>query len=338
MNTGKSTSLPSQTVEYLKNWILSPDHIQHPYPTEQEKKKIMEDTGIELKQLTNWFTNNRKRFWKPRVLNLSTSLRKVSGSFSDSELPPSDPYPKRAPTSSHTDSLDSSGLITRSEVVSIYVLSPPAGGPPTIKDVTILMPKNKERVLREEKGRRIEYFFHKTVQGDRKKVQSRRDAEVVRVKKSLLRSYLNSIGERRPSPKKSPSPSTSSKPTLRVRSISNPFIDTSPPPAPVKTVPYLDYPFNWNTGKPPSMTGSTGSSEEGSVESVESSPVAKRRKLSYHPPPAIISPSDPVVITPRAEYLNPNLTWSHACKKAVEERELPSLEEAAILFGFKKGR
>ena len=109
----------------------------------------MEDTGIELKQLTNWFTNNRKRFWKPRVLNLSTSLRKVSGSFSDSELPPSDPYPKRAPTSSHTDSLDSSGLITRSEVVSIYVLSPPAGGPPTIKDVTILMPKNKERVLRE---------------------------------------------------------------------------------------------------------------------------------------------------------------------------------------------
>lgn len=27
----------------------------------------MADTGIELKQLTNWFVNNRKRFWKPRV-------------------------------------------------------------------------------------------------------------------------------------------------------------------------------------------------------------------------------------------------------------------------------
>ena len=27
----------------------------------------MEDTGIEMKQLTNWFVNNRKRYWKPRV-------------------------------------------------------------------------------------------------------------------------------------------------------------------------------------------------------------------------------------------------------------------------------
>ena len=27
----------------------------------------MADTGIELKQLTNWFVNNRKRYWKPRV-------------------------------------------------------------------------------------------------------------------------------------------------------------------------------------------------------------------------------------------------------------------------------
>jgi hypothetical protein len=63
----KATSLPAETVEYLKNWILSPEHISHPYPTEQEKGQIMEDTGIELKQLTNWFVNNRKRFWKPRV-------------------------------------------------------------------------------------------------------------------------------------------------------------------------------------------------------------------------------------------------------------------------------
>ena len=63
----KSTSLPAETVEYLKAWMMSPEHISHPYPTEQEKAKIMADTGIELKQLTNWFVNNRKRYWKPRV-------------------------------------------------------------------------------------------------------------------------------------------------------------------------------------------------------------------------------------------------------------------------------
>jgi hypothetical protein len=63
----KSTSLPSSTVEYLKNWMMSPEHIAHPYPTEKEKSQIMADTGIELKQMTNWFVNNRKRYWKPRV-------------------------------------------------------------------------------------------------------------------------------------------------------------------------------------------------------------------------------------------------------------------------------
>eukprot|EP00980_Cylindrotheca_fusiformis_P005463 scaffold1169_cov120-Cylindrotheca_fusiformis.AAC.13 len=63
----KSSSLPTETVEYLKAWMMSPEHIAHPYPTEPEKAKIMADTGIELKQLSNWFVNNRKRYWKPRV-------------------------------------------------------------------------------------------------------------------------------------------------------------------------------------------------------------------------------------------------------------------------------
>ena len=66
-STKKPTTLPNETVEYLKAWMMSPEHIAHPYPTEAEKAKIMEDTGLELKQLTNWFVNNRKRYWKPRV-------------------------------------------------------------------------------------------------------------------------------------------------------------------------------------------------------------------------------------------------------------------------------
>mmetsp|Transcript_1488 Transcript_1488/g.3175 ORF Transcript_1488/g.3175 Transcript_1488/m.3175 type:complete len:255 (-) Transcript_1488:428-1192(-) len=63
----KSTSLPTETVDYLKAWMMSPEHIEHPYPTEKEKAQIMADTGIGLKPLTNWFVNNRKRYWKPRV-------------------------------------------------------------------------------------------------------------------------------------------------------------------------------------------------------------------------------------------------------------------------------
>eukprot|EP00986_Skeletonema_menzelii_P003151 scaffold932_cov139-Skeletonema_menzelii.AAC.10 len=63
----KKTALSQYAVQYLKNWMLSPTHIEHPYPTEDEKVKIMKTTGIEIKQLTNWFVNNRKRYWKPKM-------------------------------------------------------------------------------------------------------------------------------------------------------------------------------------------------------------------------------------------------------------------------------
>jgi len=46
---------------------MHPNHIQNPYPTEEEKTEIMAATGIEKKQLTCWFSNNRKRFWKPKM-------------------------------------------------------------------------------------------------------------------------------------------------------------------------------------------------------------------------------------------------------------------------------
>jgi hypothetical protein len=54
-------------VEYLKAWLMSPKHINHPYPTEKEKATMVADTGIELKRLNNWFVNNRIRYWKPRM-------------------------------------------------------------------------------------------------------------------------------------------------------------------------------------------------------------------------------------------------------------------------------
>jgi hypothetical protein len=63
----RSNSLPTHVVDYLKAWIMSPEHVNHPYPTEAEKNKILADTGIELKRLNNWFVNNRIRYWKPRM-------------------------------------------------------------------------------------------------------------------------------------------------------------------------------------------------------------------------------------------------------------------------------
>jgi hypothetical protein len=64
---GRTNSLPSTVVDHLKAWIMSPEHINHPYPTEKEKAEILADTGIDLKRLNNWFVNNRIRYWKPKM-------------------------------------------------------------------------------------------------------------------------------------------------------------------------------------------------------------------------------------------------------------------------------
>lgn len=100
----------------------------------------------------------------------------------------------KAGVTSHQDVVDPSGVVTRYEIVNVYVLQPTVGNLPTIKDVTILSPKASSYVLYSSLSHRICYTFHQSVSHDRKRVQSRRDAEVVRVKKKLLREYLRKGG------------------------------------------------------------------------------------------------------------------------------------------------
>ena len=68
--SGKSKSrreLPAGAVQTLKAWLLSPEHFTHPYPTPQDQAMLMQKTGIDKKQLKNWFTNARRRIWKPML-------------------------------------------------------------------------------------------------------------------------------------------------------------------------------------------------------------------------------------------------------------------------------
>jgi hypothetical protein len=59
--------LPTGAVSTLKAWLLSPEHFTHPYPTPQDQAMLMQKTGIDKKQLKNWFTNARRRIWKPML-------------------------------------------------------------------------------------------------------------------------------------------------------------------------------------------------------------------------------------------------------------------------------
>uniref|UniRef100_M4BV65 Homeobox domain-containing protein n=1 Tax=Hyaloperonospora arabidopsidis (strain Emoy2) TaxID=559515 RepID=M4BV65_HYAAE len=58
-------TLHPEAKNVLKAWMFSPEHFAHPYPSEEEKEELATEAGIEVKQLSNWFTNARKRLWQP---------------------------------------------------------------------------------------------------------------------------------------------------------------------------------------------------------------------------------------------------------------------------------
>ncbi|RZS17243.1 hypothetical protein BHM03_00049356 [Ensete ventricosum] len=59
----KKGKLPREAIEKLLSWWEL--HYKWPYPTESEKRALAESTGLEQKQINNWFINQRKRHWKP---------------------------------------------------------------------------------------------------------------------------------------------------------------------------------------------------------------------------------------------------------------------------------
>ncbi|KAG6750390.1 hypothetical protein POTOM_044880 [Populus tomentosa] len=59
----KKGKLPKDAKTLLLDWWTH--HYRWPYPTEEEKAKLSEITGLDQKQINNWFINQRKRHWKP---------------------------------------------------------------------------------------------------------------------------------------------------------------------------------------------------------------------------------------------------------------------------------
>lgn len=52
-------NLPKETTDKLRAWFVA--HLQHPYPSEDEKQELMRQTGLQLNQISNWFINARRR-------------------------------------------------------------------------------------------------------------------------------------------------------------------------------------------------------------------------------------------------------------------------------------
>jgi len=61
MRRKKKGKLPAGATEALKSWW--DQNREWPYPTEEQKRRLLESTGLNTQQLNNWFINQRKRHW-----------------------------------------------------------------------------------------------------------------------------------------------------------------------------------------------------------------------------------------------------------------------------------
>jgi hypothetical protein len=64
---------PRAAVKILKDWLVT--HIDHPYPTDEEKESLKEQTGLTISQISNWMANTRRRQKARPKRSASPSIR-----------------------------------------------------------------------------------------------------------------------------------------------------------------------------------------------------------------------------------------------------------------------
>ncbi|KAF4978975.1 hypothetical protein FZEAL_4737 [Fusarium zealandicum] len=70
-------NLPKETTDKLRAWFVA--HLQHPYPTEDEKQDLMRQTGLQMNQISNWFINARRRQLPTMINNARVESDAMTG-------------------------------------------------------------------------------------------------------------------------------------------------------------------------------------------------------------------------------------------------------------------
>lgn len=70
---GKRGVLPKHATNILKAWLFQ--HLVHPYPSEEEKKQLAEQTNLSNLQVNNWFINARRRILQPMLETTNSFLK-----------------------------------------------------------------------------------------------------------------------------------------------------------------------------------------------------------------------------------------------------------------------
>merc|ERR1719174_3002978 len=64
-NDKKRGIFPKVATNILRAWLFQ--HLTHPYPSEDQKKQLAQDTGLTILQVNNWFINARRRIVQPMI-------------------------------------------------------------------------------------------------------------------------------------------------------------------------------------------------------------------------------------------------------------------------------
>ncbi|KAG0249843.1 hypothetical protein BG011_008877 [Mortierella polycephala] len=70
-NRKRRGNLPKSVTSILKNWLVQ--HATHPYPTEDEKMRLSEETRLSMNQISNWFINARRRILQPILVEVAAA-------------------------------------------------------------------------------------------------------------------------------------------------------------------------------------------------------------------------------------------------------------------------
>ncbi|KAE9613363.1 putative transcription factor Homeodomain-TALE-KNOX family [Lupinus albus] len=79
----KKGKLPKEARQTLLQWWNL--HYKWPYPTEGDKIELAKTTGLDPKQINNWFINQRKRHWKPSENMQFSMMENLTGRFQADE-------------------------------------------------------------------------------------------------------------------------------------------------------------------------------------------------------------------------------------------------------------
>jgi hypothetical protein len=59
----RRANLPKASVSVMEKWFCA--HRNNPYPSEEQKRALAAQANLKEDQVSNWFVNVRKRYWRP---------------------------------------------------------------------------------------------------------------------------------------------------------------------------------------------------------------------------------------------------------------------------------